>query len=94
MLYYWALRASRDYPRTSAMDSDNRSFGDMFRDPRANNHFMTMPPPMIVHQQIGSDQKVPPRTIQSSQHRAPQVSKQTIAVIETFDSIKVLQFLI
>jgi len=82
MLYY--LRASRDYPRTSAMDSDNRSFGDMFRDPRANNNFMTMPPPMIVHQQVGPEQKVP--TIQSSQPQAQQASNQTV---KTSDSEKV-----
>jgi len=87
MLYY--LRASRDYPRTSAMDSDNRPFGDIFRDPRANNNFMTMPPPMIVHQQVGPEQKIPSRTIQSSQPQ--QVSNQTV---KTSDSEKVLQFLI
>jgi len=87
MVHY--LRASRDYPQTSAMDSDNRTFGDMFRDRRANNNFMTMPPPTIVHQQIVTEQKVSPRIIQSSQPQAQQASIQTV---RTSDSEKVLQF--
>lgn len=85
------LRAGRDFPRTSAMDSDQRSFGDMFRDQRANNNFMSMPPPMIVQQPIVPEQKVPPKIIPSSQPQPQQAPKQ---IVKTSDSEKVLIFLL
>jgi len=85
------LRAARDYPRTSAMDSDQRSFGDMFRDHRANNNFMTMPPPMIVPPPIVPEQKVPPRIMPSSQ---PQIHQAPNQFVKTSDSEKVLIFFI
>lgn len=72
------------------MDPDNRLFGDMYRDRRPNN-FLTMPPPMIVQQPIVSEQKVPPRIIQSSQPQTQQAPNQTV---KTSDSEKVLIFLI
>lgn len=85
------LRAGRDFPRTSAMDSDQRSFGDMFRDHRPNNNFMSMPPPMIVQQPIVPEQKVPPKIIPSSQPQPQQAPKQ---IVKTSDSEKVLIFLL
>jgi len=72
------------------MDLDNRSFGDMYRDRRPNNNFMTMPPPMIVQQPIVQEQKAPPRIIQSSQPQSQQASNQ---IVKTSDSEKVFLFL-
>ncbi|XP_008185936.1 cleavage stimulation factor subunit 2 tau variant [Acyrthosiphon pisum] len=84
-----SFMATRDYPRTSAMDSDQRSFGDMYLDHRANNNFMTMPPPMIVQQPIASEQKVPPRIIPSSQPQPqPQPQQAPNQIVKTSDSEK------
>lgn len=84
---------NRDYPRTSAMELDNRSFGDMFRDHRSNNNFMTMPPPMIVKQPIVLEQQVPQRIIQSSQPQAQQASNQTAKTSDSEKAALIMQVL-
>ncbi|XP_022179005.1 cleavage stimulation factor subunit 2 tau variant-like [Myzus persicae] len=88
-----SFMAPRDYPRAPAIDLDNRSFGDMFRDLRANNNFMTMPPPLIVQQPIVPEQKVPPRIIQSSQPQAQQASNQTVKTTDSEKAALIMQVL-
>lgn len=50
-----SFMATRDYPRPSTMDSENRSFGDFYnRDHRPNNSYMAMSPPMVSEQQASN----------------------------------------
>ncbi|KAL4135932.1 hypothetical protein QTP88_007509 [Uroleucon formosanum] len=87
-----SFMAGRDYPRKSALDSDNRLFGDMYRDRRPNN-FLTMPPPMIVQQPIVPEQKVPPRIIPSSQPQAQQAPNQTVKTSDSEKAALIMQVL-
>lgn len=90
-MFYFS--GSRDYPRTSVMDSENRPYGDMYRDHRpGNNSFMTMPPlsvppPIISRQPVVSEPQMPSRVAPPSQAQAHQSSpSQTV----TSDSERVM----
>ncbi|XP_025191265.1 cleavage stimulation factor subunit 2-like [Melanaphis sacchari] len=83
-----SFMASRDYPRSSTMDSDNRSFGDIYnRDRRVNNSFMAMPPPMIPEHQV------PSRMVQSSQSQVQQASNQTVKTSDSEKAALIMQVL-